>query len=82
MIRAGRTVQSMTVEDDREFRKEMSKYVSNPGRKLMLKDRSKWGHQGYANKEPWVTEMWNKYRTAPGMPPTDGWKQDKKRNVQ
>jgi len=25
--------------------------------------------------EPLVSEMWAKYRTIPGMPPTDGWKQ-------
>jgi hypothetical protein len=24
--------------------------------------------------EPFVNEMWAKYRTRPGMPPTDGWK--------
>jgi hypothetical protein len=30
-------------------------------------------HQGYS-AESWVGEMWNKYRTAPGMPPADGWK--------
>ena len=25
--------------------------------------------------EKFVNEMWAQYRTAPGMPPTDGWKQ-------
>ena len=25
--------------------------------------------------DTFVTEMWNQYRTAPGMPPTDGWRQ-------
>jgi hypothetical protein len=25
--------------------------------------------------ENFVTELWARYRAAPGMPPTDGWKQ-------
>jgi hypothetical protein len=32
-----------------------------------------WARQG-KTWEPFVNEMWTKYRTAPGMPPTDGWK--------
>jgi hypothetical protein len=24
--------------------------------------------------DPWIDAMWAKYRTSPGMPPTDGWK--------
>ena len=33
-----------------------------------------WERQGQS-WDPIVNEMWAKYRTAPGMPPTDGWKQ-------
>ena len=32
-----------------------------------------WAQEGKA-WEPFVNEMWAKYRTAPGMPPIDGWK--------
>jgi hypothetical protein len=39
---------------------------------------------GYARQgqcwDPFVTQMWKKYRTAPGMPPTDGWKQASDKN--
>ena len=35
-----------------------------------------WSRQGLAwVDDDFVTEMWQKYRAAPGMPPTDGWKQ-------
>ena len=33
-----------------------------------------WERQGQCF-DPFVTDMWRKYRPAPGMPPTDGWKQ-------
>jgi len=32
-----------------------------------------WAREGKA-WEPFVNEMWARYRTAPGMPPTDGWR--------
>ncbi len=32
-----------------------------------------WAQEGKA-WEPFVNEMWARYRTAPGMPPTDGWR--------
>ena len=32
-----------------------------------------WAREGQT-WEPFVNEMWAKYRTVPGMPPTDGWK--------
>ncbi|HUT60313.1 MAG TPA: hypothetical protein VNA25_20905 [Phycisphaerae bacterium] len=35
-----------------------------------LKD---WAKQGQV-EDPFAEAMWKKYRTAPGMPPTDGWK--------
>ena len=37
-------------------------------------DQPDWAHEG-KTWEPFVNEMWATHRTAPGMPPTDGWKQ-------
>jgi hypothetical protein len=53
-------------EDDKEFLKTIQEgtgadYSAN------------WSRQGQT-WEPFVNEMWAKYRAAPGMPPTDGWK--------
>ena len=39
----------------------------------MMPDSATWAHQGCTN-ETWVAAMWRAYRTAAGMPPTDGWK--------
>ncbi len=36
-------------------------------------DQPDWAHEGKA-WEAFVNEMWAAHRTAPGMPPTDGWK--------
>ena len=38
-----------------------------------LPPEADWAAEGQT-WEPFVNEMWAKYRTAPGMPPTDGWK--------
>ncbi len=35
-------------------------------------DQPDWAHEGKAWEE-FVNEMWAAHRTAPGMPPTDGW---------
>jgi hypothetical protein len=37
-------------------------------------DEPDWAHEG-RTWEPFVDQMWAAYRTAPGMPPIDGWKQ-------
>jgi hypothetical protein len=36
-----------------------------------------WGRQGQV-EDPFAEAMWKKYRTAAGMPPTDGWKTPKR----
>jgi hypothetical protein len=36
-------------------------------------DQPDWAREGKA-WEPFVNGMWARYRTAPGMPPTDGWR--------
>ena len=36
-------------------------------------DQPEWAREGKA-WEAFVNEMWAAHRTAPGMPPTDGWK--------
>jgi len=58
-------------EGDKEFRQEIGK--SFPKDTAMVDESKNWYHQGYTG-EAWIKEVWNKYRTAPGMPPTDGWK--------
>ena len=57
-------------EDDKEFRREI--YKSFPAKNELVDETKKWFHQG--DCLPFVKQMWEKYRTAPGMPPTDGWK--------
>jgi hypothetical protein len=42
-------------------------------RKDAAMDQPDWAHEGKA-WEAFVNEMWAAHRTAPGMPPTDGWK--------
>jgi hypothetical protein len=46
--------------------------------KTMEKDaglqEADWAREGQT-WEKWVNELWGKNRSAPGMPPTDGWKQ-------
>ena len=62
-------------EDDKAFRQEINKHFPEyPSSKFLTSEADVWYHQGQA-WEPFVTDMWLKYRTAPGMPPTDGWKQ-------
>jgi len=63
-------------EDDKEFRRVIHQYYPGAGgEKNALVDAEEiWFHQGYAG-EPCVKAAWNKYRTMPGMPPTDGWKE-------
>ena len=36
---------------------------------------NEWCREGTCFWTPWVLEVWSKHRAAPGMPPTDGWKQ-------
>ena len=61
-------------EDDKPFRIEIAKYCQPPYSKDDYLDESKdWFHEGYAD-QPWVKQLWTKYR--PLCPaPTDGWKQ-------
>jgi hypothetical protein len=61
-------------EDDKPFRIEIAKYCKPPYSKDTYLDDSKdWFHEGYAD-QPWVKQLWTKYR--PLCPaPTDGWKQ-------
>ena len=58
-------------EDDKEFRQEIGK--SFPKDTALTDDSKTWYHQGNTG-EDWIKEVWAKNRTAPGMPPTDGWK--------
>lgn len=61
-------------EDDTPFRMEIAKYCRPPYNPQDYLDESKdWFHQGYAD-QPWVKELWTKYRPA-GSAPTNGWKQ-------
>ena len=57
-------------EDEKSFRAEISKKT---GDKNLINDAKTWCHQGYTG-EAWIRTVWDKYRTAPGMPATDGWK--------
>ena len=56
-------------EDDAKSRPVIDKVY--PNLKLMEEGRI-YGRQGHCLT--FVKEMWEKYRTGPGMPPTDGWK--------
>ena len=61
-------------EDDKPFRIEIAKYCQPPYSKDTYLDDSKdWFHEGYAD-QPWVKQLWTKYR-PPCPAPTDGWKQ-------
>jgi hypothetical protein len=51
-------------EDDAEFLPEIVKAYPAFGN----------ARAGTTMFDPWIDAMWAKYRTAPGMPPTDGWK--------
>ena len=57
-------------EDDKEFRHEINKYFPD---KSLVDETKVWFHQGYTG-EGWVKAAWEQYRTAPGMPLSDGWK--------
>ena len=59
-------------EDDKAQRLEIVKYFPD---KVLASDApgDEWYRQGWAG-EPWVKEMWNKYR-ATSAAPQDGWKQ-------
>jgi hypothetical protein len=56
-------------EDDAEFVKVIQ---SATGRDYS----ADWARQGQA-WDPFVNDMWARYRTAPGMAPTQGWRQEK-----
>ncbi|HUT57248.1 MAG TPA: hypothetical protein VNA25_05175 [Phycisphaerae bacterium] len=53
-------------ENDGEFVKVINKETGRDHDKDWSRQEQTW--------EPFVNEMWAKYRTGPGMPPTDGWK--------
>jgi len=53
-------------ENDGEFVKTIKEASGDDHDKSWSRQEQTW--------EPFVNEMWAKYRTAPGMPPTDGWK--------
>jgi hypothetical protein len=57
-------------ENDKEHRAEIAKKT---GDKNLVNEEKKWCHHGWTG-DPWVREAWDKYRTMPGMPATDGWK--------
>jgi hypothetical protein len=56
-------------EDDKEFRREINKYFPD---KNLVSDKATWFYQGQA-WEPFVTEMFLKYRPTLDAP-IDGWK--------
>lgn len=61
------------LEDDKPFRIEIAKYCRPPYRKDYYLDESKdWFHESYAD-QPWVKELWNKYRPLCSAP-LDGWR--------
>ncbi|NIA22127.1 MAG: hypothetical protein GWP05_09245, partial [Anaerolineaceae bacterium] len=60
-------------ENDKEFRHEINKYFPN---KHLVSEKANWFYQGQA-WEPFVTEMWFKYRPTIKTP-TDGWKKGKR----
>jgi hypothetical protein len=53
-------------EDDKPVRAEIYKKTHD---KNMINDTKVWCHEGYTGDE-WIKAVWEKYRTAPGMPPT------------
>ena len=57
-------------EDDTKFVEEILRVYPTFGH----------GRGGTTDFDPWIDAMWAKYRTAPGMPPTDGWKPKDKAN--
>jgi hypothetical protein len=54
-------------EDDTEALKVIKEATDHDYSAAYARQRQSW--------DPFVNEMWAKYRTSPGMPPTDGWKQ-------
>jgi hypothetical protein len=54
-------------EDDTEFLKVLKAATGEDHNHDFSRQRQTW--------DAFAQDMWNKYRTAPGMPPTDGWKQ-------
>jgi hypothetical protein len=52
---------------------EMWKAANAANLRVGWKEMAAWGRQGNV-EDPFVEAMWKKYRTGPGMPPTDGWK--------
>ncbi len=60
-------------EDDEEFRREIQKHFPDyPSSRFLLSEGDRWYHQGQA-WEPFVTDMWFKYRPTLDAP-IDGWK--------
>jgi hypothetical protein len=57
-------------EDDKAARAEI---FEKTGDKNLVNPEKEWCHQGWTG-DRWIRPAWEKYRTASGMPPTDGWK--------
>jgi len=64
-------------EDDKAFREQIHKrFPDYPSGKFLLNEGDRWYHQGQA-WEPFVTDMWFKYRPTLEAP-IDGWKTGRK----
>ncbi|NLF32513.1 MAG: hypothetical protein GX591_16680, partial [Planctomycetes bacterium] len=59
-------------EDSTPFHRQIDEH-HNSGLAVPPARSGYWYRQGQA-WEPFVTDLWAMYRTAPGMPPIDGWK--------
>ena len=56
---------------------EMWKAASDANVRVGWSPLKEWARQGQV-EDKFAQAMWKKYRTAPGMPPTDGWKTEKR----
>ncbi len=56
-------------EDDEEHRRQINMYFPDPN---LVNPSKTWCHQGHPG-DRWVGPLWKTYRTAPGMPETNGW---------
>ncbi|MBN2582330.1 MAG: hypothetical protein JXL80_04625 [Planctomycetes bacterium] len=52
---------------------EVFKTISDANVRVGWQPMKEWARQGQV-EDPFAEAMWKKYRTLPGMPPTDGWK--------
>lgn len=65
-------------EEDASFSTEAAKYYKDPKNHYedpapFLNSEAHWFHQRFT-WDPFIDAMWMQFRTAPGMPPVDGWK--------